>query len=227
MIQKKVLAAYEQLAHSYNQRIDHKPHNAYYDRPNTLGLLPEISGTKILDAGCGPGKYTEILLEKGAEVHSFDLSPKMIEEAQKRNGNRGKFFLHDLTQPLIQYQDGVFDVVLCALALDYIPDWTQTIVEFNRLLRPEGVVVASFGHPFFEFNYFSAKQYFSTEPVKTIWRGFGEPVEMHSYRRSLEECLLPFTNNGFYIDRLIEPKPTKEFAKFDERHYLELSVFPS
>ena len=38
---------------------------------------------------------------------------------------------------------------------------------------------------------------------------------------------MPLTNNGFYIDTLIEPKPTEEFKKADPKHYKELNKFPS
>lgn len=34
----KIRQAYEKLAESYSRLIDHKPHNAFYDRPNTLSL---------------------------------------------------------------------------------------------------------------------------------------------------------------------------------------------
>jgi hypothetical protein len=38
------------MAEKYNELIDHKPHHAYYDRPNTLQLLPDVKGKIILDA---------------------------------------------------------------------------------------------------------------------------------------------------------------------------------
>jgi hypothetical protein len=38
-IKEKVIDAYETIAYSYNSLIDHKPHNAYYVRPNTLNLI--------------------------------------------------------------------------------------------------------------------------------------------------------------------------------------------
>ena len=71
-----ILKAYETLAEKYNALIDHKPHNAYYDRPNTLRLMGNVRGKKILDAACGPGKYAEELLLQGAEVTGFDISTK-------------------------------------------------------------------------------------------------------------------------------------------------------
>jgi ubiquinone/menaquinone biosynthesis C-methylase UbiE len=227
MIKEKIISAYEELAEKYNELIEHKPHNAYYDRPNTLGLIPEMHGKQILDAACGPGKYAEILMSKGAIVTGFDLSPKMIELAIERNKSQGVFFVHDLSMPFEMLETASFDIVLCALALHYVQDWTLTIKEFHRVLKPNGILVISIEHPFFEFNYFKSTHYFEVEHVNCIWKGFGKPVEVNSFRRPLSDCLLPLTNNGFYIDKLIEPKPTKEFEHFDPRHFKELNEFPS
>ena len=102
-----------------------------------------------------------------------------------------------------------------------------TIKEFNRILKPKGTLVISIEHPFFEFNYFKSNKYFEVEHVKCTWMGFGKPVEVNSFRRPLSECLLPLTNNGFYIDKLTEPKPTKEFEHLDPRHFKELNEFPA
>ena len=41
-----------------------------------------------LAAGCGPGLYSEELLARGAEVAAFDHSPKMVELARRRLGER-------------------------------------------------------------------------------------------------------------------------------------------
>ena len=53
------------LADDYARLIDTKPHNAYYERPATLALLPDVNGMHVLDAGCGPGIYAEELLKRG------------------------------------------------------------------------------------------------------------------------------------------------------------------
>lgn len=227
MIEEKIISAYEEMAESYNNQIDHKPHNAYYDRPNTLGLMNDVSGKKILDAACGPGKYAEILLAQGATVTGFDISPRMVELAKQRNKQQGHFFVHNLASPLHMLEDESFDMVLCALALHYVPDWNFTIQEFCRVLQPRGALVISIEHPFFEYNFFQSKQYFSIEAVKCTWQGFGKPVEVNSYRRPLADCITPLTNNGFYIDRLIEPKPTEAFEKLDAKHFKELNEFPA
>src|SRR5690606_1635851 len=96
-----------------------------------------------------------------------------------------------------------------------------------RVLKPNGILVISVEHPFFEFNYFNATEYFKIEPAKCTWNEFGKPVEVNSFRRPLTECLLPLTNNGFYIDRLVEPKPTRESEDLDPKHIKELNEFPA
>ncbi|MEL6556943.1 MAG: class I SAM-dependent methyltransferase [Bacteroidota bacterium] len=227
MSKEKILEAYEQLALSYSKLIEHKPHNAYYDRPNTLSLIGDVTGKNILDAACGPGKYAEILMTDGATVTGVDLSPKMIECARKRNPNNGNFFVHDLSEPFDMFEDQSYDIILSALAMHYLEDWHPTIKEFHRLLKPGGSVVISIEHPFFEYNYFNSRQYFSVEPVKATWRGFGKKVEVHSYRRPLDYCISAFTENGFYIDRLLEPKPVAEFELLDPKHFQELNEFPA
>ncbi|HAD13444.1 MAG TPA: class I SAM-dependent methyltransferase [Saprospirales bacterium] len=227
MIQQKILSAYESLAEKYNELIDHKPHNAYYDRPNTLALFPDVQGKKILDAACGPGKYAEILIEKGATVTGFDISPNMVQKARERNRLSEEFFVHDLTTPFTMFPDGSFDIVLCALALEYVEDWTNTIREFNRVLVPGGLLIISITHPFFDYNFFNSERYFEVEEVSCVWKGFGTPVEVISYRRSLGACLEPLTENGFFLDKLVEPLPVAEFEKLDPRHFRELNAFPS
>ena len=227
MIKEKILQAYEKLADPYNRMIDHKPHNAYYDRPNTLALFGNVEGKKILDAACGPGKYAEELIRKGANITGFDLSPKMVEHAVERNHGGGTFFVHDMSLPLSMMEDESYDYVLCALAMHYLEDWGATMKEFCRVLKPDGKLIISIENPFFEYTYFKSKKYFQVEAVKATWSGFGLPVEVNSYRRSLGDVTAAFTDNGFYIDKLVEPKPTEEFKKLDPRHYKELNEFPA
>jgi len=227
MSKEKIKKAYNELAESYSKLIDHKPHNAYYDRPNTLKLLKDVKNKSILDAACGPGKYAEILLSKNAHVTGFDFSSEMIKFAKKRNKDRGTFFVHDLSKPLTMIKDFSFDFVLCTLAMHYLEDWTLTIKEFHRVLKTNGQLIISIEHPFFEYNYYKSTEYFKIESVKCIWMGFGSSIEMNSYRRSLNDCIKPLTENGFYIDKLMEPKPLKKFEELDQKHYKELNNFPA
>jgi len=221
------LDAYETLAEAYAAVVDTKPHNAYYERPATLSLLPEVHGKRVLDAGCGPGVYTEWLTECGAKVVAVDASRKMIELAQKRLGSKADFLQADLSRPLTFLEDISFDIVLCPLVLEYIEDWHGVFAEFYRILRPESHVIFSVTHPFSDYLYFKSSNYFETELVGGEWRGFeGVRVYMPSFRRSLESTLSPVIEAGFFMEKILEPKVTEELRDADPKHYAELSRQP-
>ncbi len=221
------LDAYQALAEAYAAVIDTKPHNAYYERPATLSLMPEVKGKRVLDAGCGPGVYSEWLIEHGAEVVAVDASPKMVELAKQRLGVTIDVRQADLSKPLTFLDHSSFDIVLSPLVLEYIEDWGSTFAEFYRVLRPEAYLIFSVTHPFFDYLYFKSSNYFATELVGSEWQGF-EPVRVHmpSFRRSLGATLSPLIEAGFCLERIIEPKPTDEFREADAKHYEELSQQP-
>lgn len=216
--------AYQKLADSYAAKIDTKPHNAYYDRPAMLGLLPDVQGKRVLDAGCGPGVYAENLVMRGAIVDACDASERMLELAAERLGDlvpQGKVCLHrlDLTRPLTLFSDEAFDVVNAPLCLDYIEDWTSLFREFCRVLKPGGYLQYSAGHPSFDAEYFKTDNYFSVEQVECTWTGFDVKVSMPSYRRSLAQAINPVMEAGLVLDRVLEPQPTDDFLKADPRRY--------
>jgi SAM-dependent methyltransferase len=129
------LDAYEALAESCAAMVDAKPHNAYYERPTTLSLLPKVEGKRVLEAGCGPGVYADWLAEHGAEVVALDVSPRMVQLAEQRLGAKARVLQSGFSQPLGFLASASFDVVLSALALDYIKDWGHAFREDCRLLR--------------------------------------------------------------------------------------------
>jgi SAM-dependent methyltransferase len=221
------LDAYERLAEAYAARIDTKPHNAYYERPATLSLLPDVAGLNVLDAGCGPGVYSEWLVQHGAQVVAVDASAKMLGYAKARIGSGVQFHQADLEGDVAFLQDGYFDVVLAPLVMDYLADWGSVFQQFHRVLKPAGFLVFSTGHPFFEATYFKTDKYFETEQVSCVWRGFGIDVDMPSYRRSLSDALNSVLESGFELVRVLEPRPTEEFKKADPVRFERLSRQPS
>jgi SAM-dependent methyltransferase len=219
-------AAYDELAEAYAALVDDKPHNAHYDRPATLSLLPEVAGRRVLDAGCGPGVYAEWLVERGASVLGLDAAPRMLEIFRRRLGERAEARLHDLDSPLDFLPDGSFDIVLSALALDYVRDWRAVFREFHRVLRPGGVVVFSLEHPASRWRMDIDETYHQVERQDVLWASFAVKVVMPSYRRPLGEVLNPLLEAGFRLDRVLEPLPTEEFRRRDPRGYEELCREP-
>ncbi len=220
--------AYEKLADAYAEQIDTKPHNAYLERPATVSLLPDVSGKIVLDAGCGPGFYSEWLVGCGARVIAVDASPRMVEHARRRLGDSAKVRLHDFREPLEFLGDCFVDVVLASLVLDYIEDWTPVLREFRRVLRPHGVLVFSVGHPAIEFILKKGlEDYFRVERVEMWWRTWGEPLLMPSYRRPLQSMTESLFEAGFLIEKIIESRPTLDYKEADPEGYEKVSKRPS
>src|SRR5947208_3677609 len=140
--------AYEQLADAYAARVDTKDYNAHYEMPAMLSLMPEVAGKQALDAACGPGRYAEWLVQHGAAaVTAFDVSPRMLANARRRLGTSVRIERADLNQTLGFLPDETIDLVVCALALDYVRDWRLPLREFHRALRASGVFIFSMEHP--------------------------------------------------------------------------------
>jgi SAM-dependent methyltransferase len=95
---------------------------------------------RILDAGCGNGRYSRFLLEHadpGALITAFDLSPNMLRRAQRRlSSDRITFAIADLTH--LPYADGLFDAAVCGWVLEHLPDPRLGLRELARVLSPEG-----------------------------------------------------------------------------------------
>lgn len=220
------LGAYESIADAYAAQVETKPHNAYYERPAMLSLLPDVAGCRVLDAGCGPGVYAEWLLNHGAQVVGVDFSQRMVELARERLGDRAEIIRADLAASLDFLDDASFDIVLAALVIDDIHDWRSMFRQLHRVLLPSGYFVFSLEHPFSDFTMRHMTNYFRTEMFTYTSHSFGFPVVFPSYRRPLSEIVNSVVDSGFTIDRLLEPLPTVEFKKTDPEEYAKLCARP-
>ncbi len=203
--------SYEEMAEHYFKYVDTKPFNAYYERPATISLLPDVKGKKVFDGGCAAGWYTKWLLDKGADVIAVDFSPTMIEMTKKRVGNNGKILRADLNDSLDFIEDKSIDIVLSSLTLHYLKNWDTVMSEFNRILKDGGQLVFSVHHPFMDFTTHNKENYFLTELLEEEWSTINGKVNVQFYRRPLCDIISSVTNSGFIIEKLLEPMPTEQF----------------
>ena len=220
------VAAYESMVEAYAAAIEENPRSIYYERPALVDLLPDVSGRRVLDAGCGPGAMVEWFLGQGADVVGVDASANMLKLAEQRVGDAAVLHLADLEQPMPFLADSSFDVVLSSGTLGYVRDWLALFQEFSRVLRPGGCVVFSVGHPCSEYTLNETDDYFSTELRDYTWRGVGDPIVMPCYRRPLEHMIDPMVRAGFSIEQMVEAVPTKEFAEVNPDEYAQLMRRP-
>lgn len=213
---------YEAMAEAYAAAVDTKPHNAYYERPAMLSLMPPLAGLSVLDAGCGSGWYAETMTEQGATVTAIDASPKLVAMTRARLGDRAKVFQADLGQPLDFLDDNAFELVISPLVLHYLETWEPTLSEFYRLLRPGGRLLFSTHHPFMDFQLFGLPDYFRIELLEDEW----STGKVTFYRRPLTAIAQALSSTGFLIECLLEPRPTPEFERADPTSYAKLMVNP-
>ena len=102
--------------------------------------LETIGGLKILEAGSGAGRFTEVLLKYGAEVYSFDLS-SAVEANYKNNMPHQNLTLFQGDILDIQFKDEFFDISLCLGVLQHTPDTIESIKELTRVLKKGGKLV--------------------------------------------------------------------------------------
>ena len=79
-------------------------------------------GTRVLDAGCGVGRWSCRLARRGASVTGVDLSPTMIAQAQARAAAQGlaarcRFLAQDLAALEVEER---FDLILGVTVLQHI-----------------------------------------------------------------------------------------------------------
>lgn len=105
------------------------------------------SGDWVLDVGCGTGAATRAAAEKVGRfgrVVGIDCSSAMLDVARTIPQKAGKpieWQKADVSQMALPSR--VFDVVLCAQSLQYIPDRGQALSEIRRVLRPGGHLALS------------------------------------------------------------------------------------
>jgi SAM-dependent methyltransferase len=220
------LDSFERMAEHYLHAVDTKPYNAYYERPATISLLPDVRGKRVVDAGCAAGWYTAWLLDRGASVLALDHSPRMVEMTKRRVGERAEVVRADLNRPLSMVGDGTVDVVLSSLVLHYLRDWGAVLGEFHRILRPGGHLVFSVHHPFGDFLIFKRENYFLTELLEDEWDTAQGKVKVHFYRRPLGQMIAPLIESGFVIEKLVEPMPTERFKAELPEAYERLTKRP-
>jgi SAM-dependent methyltransferase len=196
--------------------------NAHCDRPACLSLLGDAAGKTVLDAACGPGLYAEELIRRGADVTGFDQSPQMVQISRARAG-QGDFRVHDLADPISWLPDGSVDLVLLALAIDYIDDRVAALRELRRVLRPDGALVFSRQHPTGDWLRHGGS-YFDARVIHETWR---KGWQVHYWLLPLETTCEEIFQAGFLIERLLEPRPAPESRALDPAAYDKLTREPT
>ena len=100
-----------------------------------LSRLPDdLTGKRVLDAGCGTGAMSEILAARGAEVVAIDISPQLIDIAQKRMPDALKPRVTFTSGDMLAAELGEFDHVMAMDSMIYYtaPDLGRAIANLSQ-----------------------------------------------------------------------------------------------
>lgn len=98
-------------------------------------------GMKVLDAGCGEGVLSFMLLEKGAIVTGCDISKPNIakcKEYSKKLGENITFLIGDSEN--LPFENNSFDLVVSSHVLEHLPDFDRGLEEIMRVTKLRAVV---------------------------------------------------------------------------------------
>lgn len=195
---------YDGFARSYATANESGLFNAHYNQPAMIQLAGDVTGRRVLDAGCGAGPLAEQLRRHGALVSGFDSSRAMLELARERLGDGVDLRLADLSRPL-PYADGEFDDVVVSLVLHYLKDWAAPLAELRRVLKTGGRLLLSVNHPRILESSDPDADYFSVTEYSEEYT-FGDQQAVLTYwHRPLHAMSDAFTEAGFRVARISEP----------------------
>ena len=112
-------------------------------RLTMITRLLGVSGGTLLEIGCGTGMHLFALADHFDHLIGTDLSPRMIDAAERRRMIHAKRNVIDFTvdsaEKLLSLAAGQVDCVLCVGAFEHMLDKELVLAQVNRVLKPGGI----------------------------------------------------------------------------------------
>lgn len=98
-------------------------------------------GERILDVACGTGVVTRLAAARvggAGAVAGLDVNPGMLAVARSATPGDASIDWYETSAEAMPLADASFDVVLCQMGLQFIPNKVQALKEMRRVLGPRG-----------------------------------------------------------------------------------------
>lgn len=148
--QKSSVAFYENNAPDYDEERFSSALGSIIDdiqKQIVLVLMGNIRGKKILDIGCGTGRFSLLLQKQNSDVFSIDPSGSMLKMFKGKLNYSDNYpeLIHGLGYSL-PFKNNSFDGCICINVMDHIDDHELLIKEIERVLKKEGFFVFNFSN---------------------------------------------------------------------------------
>jgi len=163
----------------------------------TLEFTGNVKGQRVLDLGCGTGRYCLLLAERGASVTGIDCSSEMLKHAKRKTSPSYQIELCQGTIEKIRFPSEHFDLVVSALTLGHLPELEPTFAEAVRVLKRDGRIVISDVHPYWPVSGHDYTEFFDET---------GQEYRIPIYSHLVEEYWHLCRKYGLHLEDIREPK---------------------
>jgi ubiquinone/menaquinone biosynthesis C-methylase UbiE len=195
-----------------------------FEHPSFMALLPDVSGRRVLDLGCGAGQLALHLAERrAAEVIGVDISERMLALARAERSHPRVSYVHEAIERMTFPPDR-FDLVVSSFAIHYVADYRGLIRRIAGWLSTGGILVYSAEHPVY-LSRASADGWIrdtAGQPLHWALDAYAEEGLRHEhwftdgvqkYHRTLASLLNGVIEAGLSLERVVEPVANDEQLK--------------
>jgi SAM-dependent methyltransferase len=132
--------SYEWSVHDTTQLDDDSHHSSERAFREKTGWGPDdVRGKRVLDVGCGMGRFSDVILRWGGEVYAMDLS-FAVDAAYANLGDRAGFHVVQASVFALPFRTGTFDLIFSLGVLDHTPNCERAFKGLPPLLKPGGQI---------------------------------------------------------------------------------------
>src|SRR5438132_6224424 len=192
----------------------------YDEQPNPLlalerrflsRMLPDVGGLDVLDAGCGTGRWLQLLAShRPASLVGVDTSPEMLQRASAKLGAKSTLHLGSCTA--LPVPSAIADLILASFVLSYLDSIEAFARELHRVARPGSNIFLTDMHPDTAISLNWKRSFKANDAEENL------QVKTHS----LHQIVDAFHSHGFDLLTRIEPGfDSPEKTTFEQNAKLE------
>lgn len=135
-----------------------------------------------LDAGCGRGLYTRILIKRSQRVAALDYSENSINTLKRRLGHLPHLSLYVGSADNLPFEAEQFDLVLHCEVLEHIENDRKVLSEIFRVLQPGGRLIISVPVPPAPYNDSEhVREGYTLDEISQLLQNSGFEILRHEY----------------------------------------------
>lgn len=200
---------YDTIAREYQEYGEDALTDVILGYNEVLRVLGDVGGKAILDYGCGSGKFSRLLKQKGAHVSGFDISKVEIDLAKKYKSDIS------YTDDIDSFNKEEFDIVVLNFVLCTLSsreDMISVLKHVFRVLKHGGCVAIlvpnykeAIGKQFVSFEIDSEETLISGQQVIMVL-GTKRQLRVIDYYWTNEDYIQLLQNVGFHVQSITQPK---------------------